>query len=205
MSAPRRRQRLSAGERREKIVQAARTEFLSRGHDGARTRSIARSAGVVESVLYDHFGSKGEIFEAAILTPLEAAVRDLVGGAKAIPLLNNEQRIEVLRGVHVSTLRAMIEIAPLLRVAMTAQAEDFERFYRLRIQPLVDELIGATGVAIQGWQHSDIPPDVIIYTALGSLLALASDASLRGREVDAMAKGAKVAELIFYGLVDRPK
>jgi AcrR family transcriptional regulator len=205
MPAPTRRQRLPAGERRERIVAAARSEFLSRGHDGARTRSIARSAGVVESVLYDHFGSKGEIFEAAILTPLEAAVRDLVGGAKAIPLLDDEQRIEVLRDVHVSTLGAMIEIAPLLRVAMTAQAQDCERFYRSRIQPLVDELIAATGVAVQGWEHSEVSPDVIIYTALGALLALASDASLRGGEIDARAKGAQVAELIFYGLVDRPK
>jgi AcrR family transcriptional regulator len=202
MSAPRRRQRLSAGERRERIVAAARTEFLSRGHDGARTRSIAKSAGVVESVLYDHFGSKGEIFEAAILTPLVAAVRDLVGGAQTIPGLTNSERVEVLRGVHVVTLQAMIEIVPLLRVAMSA--ENFEDFYRSRIQPLVDELIAVTGVAIQGWKHSDIAPDVIIYTALGALLALAADASLRGGEVDAATKGAQVAELVFYGLVDRP-
>jgi AcrR family transcriptional regulator len=159
---------------------------------------------VVESVLYDHFGSKGEIFEAAILTPLEAAVRDLVGGASAIPLLDNEQRAEVLRGVHLSTLRAMIEIAPLLRVAMTAQAEDFERFYQDRVQPLVDDLIAVTGVAIQGWEHSEVSADVIIYTSLGALLALATDGSLRGREIDAQAKGAQVADLVFYGLVDRP-
>lgn len=182
----------------------ARTEFLNRGHDGTRTRNIAKSAGVVESVLYDHFGSKGEIFEAAILTPLEAAVRDLVGGASAIPLLDNEQRAEVLRGVHLSTLRAMIEIAPLLRVAMTAQAEDFERFYQDRVQPLVDDLIAVTGVAIQGWEHSEVSADVIIYTSLGALLALATDGSLRGREIDAQAKGAQVADLVFYGLVDRP-
>jgi AcrR family transcriptional regulator len=57
MESPARR-RLSADERRGRILQAGTEVFAERGYAGASMAEIARRAGVVASVIYDHFPSK---------------------------------------------------------------------------------------------------------------------------------------------------
>ena len=58
-AAPRRR--LSAGERRELILAAATEVFAESGYYSASMADIARRAGVVASVIYDHFPSKRDL------------------------------------------------------------------------------------------------------------------------------------------------
>jgi AcrR family transcriptional regulator len=60
VTAPTRR-RLRAAERRERILGAATEVFADRGYAGASMAEIAARAGVVASVIYDHFGSKREL------------------------------------------------------------------------------------------------------------------------------------------------
>jgi AcrR family transcriptional regulator len=55
------RRRLSAAERRELILAAATEVFAERGYGSASMIEIATRAGVVPSVIYDHFGSKREL------------------------------------------------------------------------------------------------------------------------------------------------
>jgi AcrR family transcriptional regulator len=55
------RRRLPAAERRERILAAATEVFAERGYADARMAEIAARAGVVASVIYDHFGSKREL------------------------------------------------------------------------------------------------------------------------------------------------
>ena len=60
-TAPRQRRRLPASERRERILAAATEVFAERGYADAGMAEIASGAGVVASVIYDHFGSKREL------------------------------------------------------------------------------------------------------------------------------------------------
>jgi AcrR family transcriptional regulator len=53
-----RRSRLRPEERRQRILDAAVGLFAERGYEGASMTEIARAAGVVASVIYDHFPSK---------------------------------------------------------------------------------------------------------------------------------------------------
>jgi AcrR family transcriptional regulator len=62
--APRRR--LSAPERRERILAAATEVFAERGYAGASMAEIAARAGVVASVIYDHFRSKRDLHIALL-------------------------------------------------------------------------------------------------------------------------------------------
>jgi AcrR family transcriptional regulator len=55
------RRRLPASERRERILAAATEVFAERGYADASMGEIATRAGVVASVIYDHFGSKREL------------------------------------------------------------------------------------------------------------------------------------------------
>src|SRR4051812_7979645 len=53
----------------QRILDAARTEFAARGFDGATIRGIAGAAGVDASLVMQHFGSKGALFNAAVQLP----------------------------------------------------------------------------------------------------------------------------------------
>ncbi len=58
--------RLSAGERRDEIVSAAMTEFAQTGYAGTSTEAIARRSGVSQPYLFQLFGTKKELFIAAV-------------------------------------------------------------------------------------------------------------------------------------------
>jgi AcrR family transcriptional regulator len=55
------RQRLTGSERRDRILDAATAVFAERGYADASMAEIAARAGVVASVIYDHFPSKREL------------------------------------------------------------------------------------------------------------------------------------------------
>jgi len=57
-----RRQRLSSGERRKAILDAALKLFSEKGFSGARTREIARIAGISEGLIFQHFRNKEELY-----------------------------------------------------------------------------------------------------------------------------------------------
>jgi AcrR family transcriptional regulator len=60
------RKRIPAEERRLRILDAAVEVFAEHGYAGAKMQDIAARAGVVPSVLYDHFGSKRELHIALL-------------------------------------------------------------------------------------------------------------------------------------------
>lgn len=79
-SAPRRRGRPSRTEQergpaaRERILEAARTAFAERGYDKTSVRGIAKLAGVDAALVHHYFGSKEEVFAAAIEVSFEPAL-----------------------------------------------------------------------------------------------------------------------------------
>ncbi len=78
--APRRRGRPARTEAaegpgaRERILQAARTEFAERGYDKTTVRGIARAADVDAALVHHYFGTKDEVFAAAIEVSFEPAL-----------------------------------------------------------------------------------------------------------------------------------
>jgi AcrR family transcriptional regulator len=67
---------------RDRILAEARTEFSERGYDKTSVRSIARAAGVDAALVHHYFGTKEQIFAAAIelgFAPALAAPGALVG------------------------------------------------------------------------------------------------------------------------------
>ncbi|KUJ67624.1 TetR family transcriptional regulator [Streptomyces albus subsp. albus] len=51
---------------RDRILQAARTEFAERGYDKTSVRGIAKAAGVDPALVHHYFGTKEQVFAAAI-------------------------------------------------------------------------------------------------------------------------------------------
>jgi len=60
------------------LVEAARSLFAAKGFAGATTRDIALEAGVSEALLFRHFGTKAQLFERAVIDPINGFIRDYV-------------------------------------------------------------------------------------------------------------------------------
>lgn len=65
--------------RDEDLLTAARSLFIERGF-AAPTKEIARRAGVSEGLLFQRYGSKAELFFAAMVPPPGSALREQLAG-----------------------------------------------------------------------------------------------------------------------------
>ncbi|MFD0316532.1 TetR/AcrR family transcriptional regulator [Streptomyces flavalbus] len=78
--APRRRGRPPRAEAadapatRDRILSAAREEFSQRGYDKTSVRGIAKAAGVDSALVHHYFGTKEQVFEAAVEKALAPAL-----------------------------------------------------------------------------------------------------------------------------------
>ena len=59
---------------RQAILEVAREEFARRGLDATTVRQIAGRAGVDPAMIAHHFGSKQQLFLAALQVPFDPAV-----------------------------------------------------------------------------------------------------------------------------------
>ena len=59
-------ERKSAEERRDEILEAAMVEFAERGLSGGSTEEIAKRAGISQPYIFRLFGTKKELFKAAV-------------------------------------------------------------------------------------------------------------------------------------------
>jgi AcrR family transcriptional regulator len=69
------RSRMTAAERREQLIEIARTVFAEKGFDGASVEEIAARAGVSKPVVYEHFGGKEGVYAVVV----DREVRQLLG------------------------------------------------------------------------------------------------------------------------------
>lgn len=74
-AAPRRGRRPGAPDTRAAILAAARTLFASGGHAGTSMRAVAAAAGVDAALVHHYFGSKDDLFVAALELPVDPRER----------------------------------------------------------------------------------------------------------------------------------
>src|SRR5712692_11466207 len=65
-AGPRGRRRLDAASRRETILDASIPLFASVGYEQTRMSDVATRVGVTEPVIFQNFGTKAELFAAAL-------------------------------------------------------------------------------------------------------------------------------------------
>jgi AcrR family transcriptional regulator len=80
-----RRKRRSSEEVADRILDAAAEEFEIAGFAGATTAGIARRAEVTEAQIFRFFGSKQELFRAAIFKPLNRHFMEFHAANRAEP------------------------------------------------------------------------------------------------------------------------
>jgi AcrR family transcriptional regulator len=146
------------GDRRTAILDAARAQFSALGYAGASVRAIARAADVDPALVHHYFGTKEQVFVAAMELPFDPAERlpavlagdrDGVGERMVRLFLGIWEQPEfrapmlgLLRSAITSEqgaamLREFVGSALLARVAESVGQED-----PLRVQAAASQLIG---------------------------------------------------------------
>jgi TetR/AcrR family transcriptional regulator len=186
--------------RREQIAVAARHVFATRGLAGARTREIAKAANVTETVLYRHFSSKEEIFEAAVLEPVERLASDLMRLTAGFSKADPGKRLELSEHVH-EEIRVVVEqITPLLGIALFSGGAAGREFYRLRLVPLLDLSSEAIRQAMSPRQQRVMEPRTLLLTIIGMYFGQSLDTLFSATSADSAGSARQLTKVVAFGL-----
>jgi TetR/AcrR family transcriptional regulator len=92
--------RLSREERRTQILEAALGLFADRGFSGTKTRQIAQAAGVSETLIFQHFKTKEDLYREAL--------KHLFAGHPIIPEVEEKAAQKDDKGVFMTLALHMI-------------------------------------------------------------------------------------------------
>jgi TetR/AcrR family transcriptional regulator len=145
------------------------TEFATKGYDGARVDSIARSFGLSKNMLYHYFGSKEGLFIAVLEDAYErfrARQQDFE--------IDSADPVEAMRRLIVHTFSAFIENEKFIALLNSENLHKGRHIRRSRIvkslyNPLIDKIrkILRDGVA-QGVFKRNIDP-IYVYISFSAL------------------------------------
>jgi AcrR family transcriptional regulator len=177
---------MTAEARRHVILEAAREAFSETGDVNATTvKMIAAHAKISEGVIYHHFESKDELFFAAIVEPLERAIRSVVENVTDYD--PSEFTPEDLQAMTTrfwaSMIRSIEKIVPLFGLVLFGEPERARRFYRGTFSKAIDELAGT-------WQkiYDDFGVEYsgreVAMSTVGIALAFALDARYGRKRTD---------------------
>lgn len=194
--------RLPAPIRRSQIGLAARHVFARDGL-AARTSDIAKAANITEAVLYRHFRSKDEIYEEAVLRPLEQATSELMRVAMMQAASSDgHTRWELSQEFQRDLLSIVERLTPLAGVAL--MSEEGRRFYQERVVPLVELAVDSTAQAMSEQEKALIDPRTLLVFMAGMYFGLCLDVMLGSGVVQADRASKELTALVAFGLA-RPK
>ena len=165
---------MPAAERRLSLIETAIRVFSEGSYRGTTTAEIARAAGISEPILYRHFGSKRDLYLAAldhVWGRTRASWEEAVGATA-----NVRQAFEAMGRGHVSARDCKFQMAELWVQALSEAAEDPElrRHLRRHMREVHDFIAGLIrqGQA-EGVLHADRDADAEAWTFLaGGVLGM---------------------------------
>lgn len=183
------------------LLEAARTVFLSRSPAATRMSDIADAAGVNVALLYQHFASKDELFEAAVVLPLERLVENLRAGTEKMPAPGSgEAQRVVTTQVLQRVLVIFSESMQLFGAVLFGDPDLATAFYRRRLEPLIDSVVEVVHHHEAAWPHRMYDPVYVTKAFLGMAWFLSMDAHFTGRPLDIDKATDELAKLMFEGL-----
>lgn len=199
--APRRR--MTADARREQLLETARTVFLRSGLGGTTVRDITDAADVNTALLYRHFASKEELFDAAVAQPLQDALEGVVSRAREASVYIG--RPDVQRAAVADTigrlLQAMGEITPLLGVVLFS--ERGAAFHAEHLAPAVRTIAQAADIARPHTGHRPYDPELVATMLVGTCFWHGLQEVFEGEHGDRDRVARELTDLLFDGIVPR--
>lgn len=199
---------MSAERRRAQIIEAARRVFAQSGYAASRTREIAAEAGVNEAMLYRHFPSKKELFEASVLESIDAAMVRATENARGISrdLAGTPSDVEDgIRRFFTDLADLAVDLGPLIG------ATGFGPNSRVRSK-LIDRLDAlfevATAITVNGipdLMRDEIDVRLGLEKVFGALWFTAQMARWTDRPFDREAVLDQMMVTVFQGIIDLPE
>jgi TetR/AcrR family transcriptional regulator len=197
---PQERKRLSAAERRAKIIADAREVFIEQGVNGARSRDIAQRAGITEAYLYRHFHSKDEIFLLAIDRPLDEMISHLRDETHELASRSDVERADVLLRSHELLLQCMVEIAPLVAAALLSGSSQNDQFYADHLFPRLRNVLALVIPDITGYPLKAFELDLFVDAMIGIHMTIALEHLLENKPVDVPVVARQVTTMFAVGI-----
>ena len=195
------RVRLSAGERHQQLLRAAREAYLELGIDRASVHQIAKFAGVNVATIYQHFPSAAELFYQAVLVPLDACVDEhLEAGTQRLKDAAAERRTVEL---HTSLLELMLDIGPTVNAVVFSEHQVGRRYVAETIRPRIDAWL-ADALDDMGY-HEAASRRSTASTLLGIYLWLSMHSSYRREDLVADGWARRIASFVGGGITLAPQ
>jgi AcrR family transcriptional regulator len=183
---------MSAADRREAILDAARSAFAERGFHETSLDSVAERAGVSKALLYEHFSSKRELYVAMLEMHVHELVERISGAAGGAEPGEPRMRagleaffgfVEERRGawrimfrnsddpdVSIRLDRLRDEVAAAIVQLMSEEAAakglDFPKMPQM-VEMIAQQLVGAMQSLADWWDlHRDVPRDDVLQVAM---------------------------------------
>jgi AcrR family transcriptional regulator len=182
---PRQRERIAGPHRRRLIIEAARGAFVENGLTATTMKDIAGRAGMTDAGLYSHFQSKDDIYRAAVCEPLEQLVDEFYATVRRTPYPEVARPRALLRQANEQLVKLMVELMPLLAVALFSDLKEGRNLYHTSFLPNLEKSLE---LIVRQIYAGHVEPaesvSTIVESMLGLHLGVALDNFMRGRDVD---------------------
>jgi AcrR family transcriptional regulator len=133
--------RMSAGERREQLLEAAVAEFALHGLNGTSTEVIARRVGVSQPYLFRLFGTKKDLFLAAVQRGFDRTQETFQRAAEAHP----DRKLEAMGEAYIRLVSNREELLMQMQAYAACGDPEVQVIVRERFSGLIADVKAMTG------------------------------------------------------------
>jgi AcrR family transcriptional regulator len=166
--------RLSCGERRNQIIQVAMDLFATKGFKGATTRAIASAAGVSEAIIFRHFKTKEDLYDAIITTCIER--RNEVWDREAPSIAETDDLEVLMKAFATGFIKRHREDQTFIRLMLYSALQDHkfrQRFFESGRSPYMRRIRERIQNGVTSGEYIDIDPGLTMSSFFSSLLQYA--------------------------------
>ena len=198
LKSPSRRARVDrpAGDKRERILQAAIRVFAKKGFYATRVSEIAKAAGVADGTIYLYFKNKDDLLVSIFDDRIKKLIAVLREESDRCPTV--EAKIERIIELQLGLLEGQRDLAEVVTVNLRQSS----RLLKQYAEPLFTEYLGiVAGVIAEGQRagvlRDDVSPGVAARALWGALDGIALTWALGDPQPQALRRAAQQLARVF--------
>ena len=195
----------AAGDKRERILDAAERIFARHGFFHARVSEIAKEAGVADGTIYLYFKSKDDLLITLFESRMERVTAELGEAIAAVPASDPAARLRTFIHTHA----ALVVAHPALAEVLVVELRQSSKFMKEYANPKFGDFLKLLGGVIEGGQKAGVfdatlPAPIVARALFGMLDELALAWLLgRGEKFDMVRAADSLGHLMLQGLQRR--
>lgn len=196
--------RAPAGDKRERILDAAERVFARSGFYQSRVSEIARDAGVADGTIYLYFKSKDDLLISLFESRMERVNRQMAVAAAQVET-PTEQLLAIVR-THLEMVRTNPELAEVLTIELRQSTKFMKEYANPRFGEFLKQV---AGVIAEGQAAGEFVDTVPASHAARMIFGILDEMALawllgRGENFDITRVSDWVGALVLNGLRPRP-